>query len=50
MLRVGPVCKDGAVEDETFTRKPVFIPRTRIRPDLPLAPSTNIYRPRTPRS
>ncbi|MFI7089636.1 hypothetical protein ACIBUR_39380 [Streptomyces anulatus] len=45
---VGPVYKDGAVEDETFTREPVFIPRTRIRPDLPLAPTTNIYLPRTP--
>lgn len=42
---VGPVYKDGAVEGETFTRERTFFPRTRIRPDLPLAPATTVYRP-----
>ena len=41
---VGPVYKDGAIEGETFTRERYFIPRTRIRRDLPLAPTT-VYRP-----
>lgn len=45
---VGPVYKDGAVEGQTFTRERYFVPRTRIRPDLPLAPTTTVYRP--PRS
>ncbi|MFI8932366.1 hypothetical protein ACIG3E_32465 [Streptomyces sp. NPDC053474] len=44
---VGPVYKEGAIEGQTFTRERCFIPRTRIRPDLPLAPATTIYR--TPR-
>ncbi|MEU7073026.1 hypothetical protein AB0B30_28230 [Streptomyces narbonensis] len=41
---VGPVYKDGATEGVTFTRERRFFPRTRIRPDLPLAPSTTVYR------
>ncbi|GHG13704.1 hypothetical protein ACFFSH_30990 [Streptomyces filamentosus] len=41
---VGPVYKDGAVEGVTFTRERRFFRRTRIRPDLPLAPSTAVYR------
>ncbi|MEW2434401.1 hypothetical protein AB0952_09495 [Streptomyces caniferus] len=45
---VGPVYKDGALEGVTFTRERYFVPRTRIRRDLPLAPTTTVYRP--PRS
>ncbi|MGW0885571.1 hypothetical protein [Streptomyces sp. NPDC002671] len=41
---VGPVYKDGVVEGRTFTRERRFFPRARIRPDLPLAPTTPIYR------
>ncbi|MFE9628505.1 hypothetical protein [Streptomyces sp. NPDC006527] len=41
---VGPVYKDGAVEGTTFTREPRFVPRTRIRRDLPLAPTTAVYK------
>ncbi|MBN0045598.1 hypothetical protein JS756_16080 [Streptomyces actuosus] len=40
---VGPVYKDGAVEGTTFTRERRFFPRTRIRRDLPLAPTTTVY-------
>ncbi|WDF37867.1 hypothetical protein PBV52_14195 [Streptomyces sp. T12] len=42
---VGPVYKNGAIEGVTFTRQPRFFPRTRMRPDLPLAPITTVYRP-----
>ncbi|MFD8947557.1 hypothetical protein ACFV0B_01685 [Streptomyces xanthophaeus] len=41
---VGPVYKDGAVEGLTFTRERRFFPRARVRPDLPLAPTTPVYR------
>ncbi|MGW1811533.1 hypothetical protein [Streptomyces sp. NPDC002078] len=41
---VGPVYMDGAVEGLTFTRERRFFPRARIRPDLPLAPTTSVYR------
>ncbi|MFH8476253.1 hypothetical protein [Streptomyces sp. NPDC018000] len=41
---VGPVYKDGAVEGTTFTRERRFVPRTRIRRDLPLAPTTAVYK------
>jgi hypothetical protein len=41
---VGPVYKDGAVEGITFTRERRFFPRARVRPDLPLSPSTTVYR------
>lgn len=41
---VGPVYKAGAVEGVTFTRERRFFPRARIRRDLPLAPSTSVYR------
>ncbi|MFE3163369.1 hypothetical protein [Streptomyces sp. NPDC059224] len=41
---VGPVYKDGAVEGTTFTRERRFFPRTRIRRDLPLAPTTTVYK------
>lgn len=41
---VGPVYKDGAVEEVTFTRERRFFPRARIRPDLPLAPTTAVYK------
>ncbi|WP_328965585.1 hypothetical protein [Streptomyces virginiae] len=41
---VGPVYKDGAVEGVTFTRERRFFPRARIRPDLPLAPTTAVYK------
>ncbi|CAM5664747.1 hypothetical protein SATRM34S_06983 [Streptomyces atroolivaceus] len=37
---VGPVYKDGAVEDLPFTRERRFFPRVRVRPGLPLAPIT----------
>ncbi|MFF2374907.1 hypothetical protein ACFVUW_11045 [Streptomyces xiamenensis] len=41
---VGPVYKEGAIEGVTFTREPVFILRSRVRPDLPLRPDTrNLY-------
>lgn len=42
--RVGPVYKEGAVEGGTFTRERRFVPRERIRPDLPLAATTSVYR------
>ncbi|MFF8430988.1 hypothetical protein ACF07Y_38820 [Streptomyces sp. NPDC016566] len=42
---IGPVYKSGAIEGVTFTRQPRFFPRTRIRPDLPLARTTTVYRP-----
>lgn len=41
---VGPVYKDGAVEGLTFSRERRFFPRARVRPDLPLAPTTPVYR------
>ncbi|MFD3959574.1 MULTISPECIES: hypothetical protein [Streptomyces] len=41
---VGPVYKDGAVEGLTFTRERRFFTRARVRPDLPLAPTTPVYR------
>jgi hypothetical protein len=41
---VGPVYNDGAVEGTTFTRERRFFPRARVRPDLPLAPTTPVYR------
>ncbi|MFI1225918.1 MULTISPECIES: hypothetical protein [unclassified Streptomyces] len=42
---VGPVYKDGAIENVTFTRGSVFRPRTRVRPDLPLRPDRRtVYR------
>lgn len=37
---VGPVYKDGAVEDLPFTRERRLFPRVRVRPGLPLAPIT----------
>ncbi|MGW6202053.1 hypothetical protein ACWF9B_00130 [Streptomyces sp. NPDC055089] len=40
---VGPVYKQDALEGVTFTRQPRFFPRSRIRPDLPLAPTTTVY-------
>jgi hypothetical protein len=40
---VGPVYKNGAVEGITFARERRFFPRTRIRRDLPLAPTTTVY-------
>lgn len=40
---VGPVYKTG-VEGETFHRERRFIPRTRIRPDLPTSAATTVYR------
>ncbi|WP_456988546.1 hypothetical protein [Kitasatospora sp. cg17-2] len=39
---VGPVYKAG-VEGETFTYESRFVPRTRIRPDLPLRKETTVY-------
>ncbi|MEU0213937.1 hypothetical protein ABZ281_02060 [Streptomyces sp. NPDC006265] len=41
---VGPVYKDGAVEGITFSRERRFFLRARVRPDLPLAPTTPVYR------
>ncbi|MFE9121326.1 hypothetical protein [Streptomyces sp. NPDC007172] len=41
---VGPVYKEDAVEGLTFTRERRFFPRARVRPDLPLAPTTPVYR------
>ncbi|MFF7146260.1 hypothetical protein ACFZB5_34660 [Streptomyces nodosus] len=41
---VGPVYKGGAVEGLTFSRERRFFPRARVRPDLPLAPTTPVYR------
>ncbi|MFC7983632.1 hypothetical protein [Streptomyces sp. NPDC057336] len=41
---VGPVYKDGAVEGVTFSRERRFFLRARVRPDLPLAPTTPVYR------
>ncbi|MFF2228873.1 hypothetical protein ACFVV7_36770 [Streptomyces globisporus] len=42
---VGPVYKDGAIENVTYTRGSVFRPRTRVRPDLPLRPDRRtVYR------
>lgn len=39
---VGPVYKTG-VEGQTFTRQPRFIPRSRIRPDLPPTTEPAVY-------
>lgn len=39
---VGPVYKTGA-EGQTFTREPRFIPRSRIRPDLPPTTAPGVY-------
>ncbi|MFF5336073.1 hypothetical protein [Streptomyces sp. NPDC013181] len=41
---VGSVYKNGAVEGLTFTREHRFVPRARVRSDIPLAPTTPAYR------
>ncbi|MFD6465345.1 hypothetical protein [Streptomyces goshikiensis] len=39
---IGPVYKENAIEGVTFTRGPVFIPRSRVRADLPLRPDRRV--------
>lgn len=41
--KIGPVYKDAAVLGETYEYRRRWVPRTRIRPDLPLSASEAVY-------